>query len=140
MSDLQSPSLIVILTAGEDHPDEVHEKVVDPEVQELRSAICDTLVVMVEHACGIVEDEPVNLPNANNDLQGMAKSMLSGDEGSDNKAQRPPGELYCGICQFRCFAHCRRGWARTAVTVSMHSTNGSEVRYRESEKAYSFHS
>jgi hypothetical protein len=28
----------------------------------------------------------------------------------------------------------------TAVTVSMQSTNGSEVRYRESEKAYSFHS
>ena len=29
---------------------------------------------------------------------------------------------------------------RTAVTVSMHKTNGSEVRYLESEKEYSFHS
>jgi hypothetical protein len=28
----------------------------------------------------------------------------------------------------------------TAVTVSMHRTKGSEVRYRESERAYSFHS
>ena len=28
----------------------------------------------------------------------------------------------------------------TAVTVSMHSTKGSEVKYRESESAYSFHS
>lgn len=27
----------------------------------------------------------------------------------------------------------------TAVIVSMHSTKGSEVRYRESERAYSFH-
>ena len=28
---------------------------------------------------------------------------------------------------------------QTAVTVSMHSTKGSLVRYLESEKAYSFH-
>ena len=28
----------------------------------------------------------------------------------------------------------------TAVTVSMHKTNGSEVKYLESEKEYSFHS
>ncbi len=28
----------------------------------------------------------------------------------------------------------------TAVTVSMHRTKGSEVRYRESESEYSFHS
>ncbi len=29
--------------------------------------------------------------------------------------------------------------ARTAVTVSMHSTNGSDVMYLESENEYSFH-
>lgn len=36
---------------------------------------------------------------------------------------------------------CRK-WLgrRTAVTVSMQSTKGSEVKYRESESAYSFHS
>lgn len=28
---------------------------------------------------------------------------------------------------------------RTAVTVSMHKTNASEVKYLESEKEYSFH-
>lgn len=47
---------LAMLTAWENHPDEVHEKIINPKVQELRSAVGDLLVVMVEHAGGIVED------------------------------------------------------------------------------------
>jgi hypothetical protein len=60
------------LTAGEDHPYEVHEEIIAPEVQELRSAICDAFIVVVEHTRSIVEDEPIYLANRHNYLQRMA--------------------------------------------------------------------
>ena len=45
-----------------------------------------------------------------------------------------------GECQYGSKFECRVREELTAVMVSMQSTNGSEVRYLESEKAYSFHS
>ena len=60
------------LTAWENHPDEVHEEIVEPKVKELWTAIGNLFVVVVEHAGGIIEDEAVNLSNANDDLKGMA--------------------------------------------------------------------
>jgi hypothetical protein len=44
------------LTARENHPDEVHEEVVTPEIEKFWPRICDVLVVVIEHAGGIVED------------------------------------------------------------------------------------
>lgn len=44
----------VRLTSRENRPDEVYEEVVHPEVQELRSAVRHSAVVMVEHARGVV--------------------------------------------------------------------------------------
>jgi hypothetical protein len=42
------------LTSRKHHPDEIHEEVIHPEVQKLRARIRDLLVVMIEHAGGIV--------------------------------------------------------------------------------------
>lgn len=43
-----------IRTRWDHDPEEVHEEVVAPEVQELGTAVHDTLIVVVEHAGGIV--------------------------------------------------------------------------------------
>lgn len=45
-----------ILTSRENHPNEIHEKVITPEIEELWSRVRDTLIIVVEHASGIVED------------------------------------------------------------------------------------
>ena len=75
-----------MLTARENHPDEVHEEVVAPEVEELRARVRHLLVVVIEHAGGVVEDEAVDLPDAHDDLEGMAQGMRGGDEGGDDEA------------------------------------------------------
>lgn len=80
-------------TAWEDHPDEVHEEIVKPEVQELRSAICDILIVVVEHASSIVKNETVDLSRRYNHLERVAEWMLGGNKRSNNEAHRTPGEL-----------------------------------------------
>jgi len=59
------------LTAGENHPDEVHEEIVEPKVKELWATVGNLLVIVIEHASGIVEDEAVNLSHANNNLKRM---------------------------------------------------------------------
>lgn len=81
------------LTAREHHPDEIHEEVVPPEVEELRPRICNLLIVVIEHAGGVVENEAVDLTHADDDLEGMAQRMRGGDEGCYDEAQRSPGEL-----------------------------------------------
>ena len=48
---------------------------------------------MVEHARGIVEDKAVDLPNTDDDLERMAQSVGSRNEGCNNEAERAPGEL-----------------------------------------------
>jgi hypothetical protein len=48
---------------------------------------------VVEHARGIVEDKAVDLPNADDDLERMAQSVGSRNEGCNNEAERAPGEL-----------------------------------------------
>ena len=49
---------------------------------------------MVEHAGSIVENEAVDLANADDDLEGMAERMGGCYEGCHNKAERSPGELH----------------------------------------------
>ena len=89
------------LTAWENHPDKVHEEVVTPKVQKLRSAVSNLLVVVVEHAGSIVEYKTINLSNRDNDLERVAEGMLSGDECGNNKAQWTPGKLF-GACLLVC--------------------------------------
>jgi len=57
------------LTAWDDDPDEVHEEKVAPEIVGFRPTICQVLVVMVEHAGGIVENIAINLAKGHNCLQ-----------------------------------------------------------------------
>jgi hypothetical protein len=128
------------LTAWNDHPYEIHRKIISPEVEKLRPAVGNLLVVEVECVGSIVEDEAVNLSHANDDLERVAERMRSRDHSCYDEAKRAPGELQTSI-RIKC-GRAGEGMMeiRTAVTVSMHSTKGSEVRYRESDNAYSFHS
>jgi len=48
---------------------------------------------MVEHACGIIKYEAVNLSYADNDLEWVTESMPSCYEGCNDEAERAPGEL-----------------------------------------------
>ena len=84
----------VKLTAWENHPNKVHKEVVNPEVQELRSAVSNLLIVMIEHAGGIVKDEAVDLSNRNDNLKRVTKRMLSSNECSNDEAQWAPGKLF----------------------------------------------
>jgi hypothetical protein len=49
------------LTARNNNPDEVHEKEVEPEVIRFRSAVCQILVVVIEHGRSIVKHIAVYL-------------------------------------------------------------------------------
>ena len=61
-----------IRTRRNHDPDEVHQEVVAPEIQELGAAVHDTLVVVVEHAGRIVQNAAVNLACRDDDLEGVA--------------------------------------------------------------------
>jgi len=82
------------LTAWEDHPDEIHKEIITPEIQKLRSAVCNLLVIVIEHACSIVEDQAVNLAHADDNLQRVSQSMGGGYESRDDEAEGSPGELW----------------------------------------------
>jgi hypothetical protein len=81
------------LTARENHPDEVHEEVISPEVQKLRSRVCDLRIVVIEHAGCVVEDQTVDLANTDDDLERMAERVRICDEKGYNEADRPPCKL-----------------------------------------------
>lgn len=89
---------------------------------------------MIEHAGGIIEDQSIDLADADNDLERVTKRMGGRDECGDNEAERSPCELFISL------ADMGKGGEVTAVTVSMQRTKGSEVRYLLSERAYSFQS
>lgn len=130
------------LTARYDNPDEVHEEEVKPEVVCFRSAVCQVLVIVVEHARSVVENVAVYLTQGDHSLEGEAHRMLSCDEVCGKVGQRTPADLKCvyQLGSGRMFRGIVCAWeGPTAVTVSIHRTNGSEVRYLESELAYSFH-
>ena len=124
-----------------DEPEEVTQEVVHPEVKEFWARVDNALVVVVEHAGGIVQDDTVELAGGDDDLKWVAEWVAGGDHGCNDEAEWSPHELgrrsayVSSGRRSRCQAR-----QLTAVMVSMQSTNGSEVRYLESEKAYSFHS
>jgi hypothetical protein len=81
------------LTARYDNPDEVHEEEVKPEVVCFRSAVCQVLVIVVEHARSIVENVAVYLTQGKDSLEGEAHRMLSCDQVCDEVGQRTPADL-----------------------------------------------
>jgi len=86
----------VPLTARENHPNEVHEEVVTPEVQKLGSRVRDLRVVVIEHAGCVVENQAVDLAHADDDLEGVAQRVRVCDEEGYDKADRAPCELSIG--------------------------------------------
>lgn len=125
------------LTSRNNHPKEVHQEVITPEVQEFWSAVNDTLVVVIEHAGCVVQDDAVELASADDHLKRVAQWVRDGDEACDDEAEGSPQELCASVDSGE---RGERDERHTAVMVSMHSTNGSEVKYLESDSAYSFHS
>jgi hypothetical protein len=81
------------LTAGENHPNEVHEEVISPEIQKLRSRICDLRIVVIEHAGCVVEDQAIDLAYTDDDLEGVAERVRVCDEEGYDEADRAPCEL-----------------------------------------------
>jgi hypothetical protein len=81
------------------------------------------------------------LAYGDDDLEWVAQGMACYYKPSDDEAKRAPGELICAS-RSAVEGALNSGLIciRTAVMVSMQSTKGSEVKYRESERAYSFHS
>jgi hypothetical protein len=51
----------IVLTTWDNDPNKVHEKIVPPEVVGFWSAVCKTFVIVIKHACSIVEDVAVDL-------------------------------------------------------------------------------
>jgi hypothetical protein len=63
--------------------------------------------------------------------------MIDSDQVYSDKGEGSPTELQ--VLSVPVQSAISNVPAYTAVTVSMHSTNASEVRYLESDMAYSFH-
>jgi hypothetical protein len=89
-------SFAVPLTARENHPNEVHEEVVSPEVQKLGSRVRDLRVVVIEHAGCVVENQAVDLAHADDDLEGVAERVRVCDEEGYDETDRAPCELSIG--------------------------------------------
>ena len=56
---------------------------------------------MIEHAGSIVENEAVDLADADDDLERVAERMRGCYEGCYSEAERPPGELHVRDNQHR---------------------------------------
>lgn len=82
-----------LLTGGNDDPDEVHENEVEPEIVSLGSAVCQVLMVVIEHACGVVENIAVYLSKRYHCLKWIAERMIDGDQISCQEGKRPPAKL-----------------------------------------------
>lgn len=79
------------------------------------------------------------MAHADNYLQWMAQRVLGEDQICHPIAERTPDEL-TDVSKYPPFTTGAVSWCKlTTVRVSIHKTSVSEVMYRESERAYSFH-
>jgi hypothetical protein len=118
-----------------DNPDEVHEDEVEPEIVCFRTTVAEVFVVVVEQACGVVEDVSVNLPDRDDCLDRIAEWVLSKDQIDGDEGQRTPEE--CSNC-----FHAENEWlhfVRRRSSLAMVELT-SDVMYLLSLNAYSFHS
>lgn len=82
-----------VLTAWDDDPDEVHEEIISPEVVRFWSAVCKTFVVVIEHACSVIEDVAVYLAKRDQGLQRVTKRMVVGNHQCNSERQGTPADL-----------------------------------------------
>lgn len=54
--------------AREDHPEEIHEEIVEPKVQKFRSRINDFFVIVIKSMGGIIENKSVYLSYSHDNL------------------------------------------------------------------------
>ena len=87
----------VKLTSRKDDPDEVHEKVVEPEIVSFRPAILYVMMVEVEHGCGVVQNVAIYLTKANDELERVAKRMRLRNVECDHIAHRTPADSCDGF-------------------------------------------
>ena len=81
------------LTTRKNHPNEIHKEVIAPEIQKFWTRIGDLGIVVIEHASSIVEDQAVDLADADDDLEGVAERVREGDEVGYDEAEGAPCEL-----------------------------------------------
>lgn len=99
--------------------------------------------VFLGGARGVVEHDAVEVAHAGHHLHGVAEGAVPHDAEGGVQAERSPYKLSrrLGPYSSRFMVY----WVRdmiglTTVMVSTETIKGSEVRYRESEREYSFHS
>lgn len=127
-------------TRRHDNPDEVHEKIVQPKVVWLRSAIWPTIDIVIEQTSGIVQCIAVKMGHTHNQLHGVAQRMPHSSQIGHEKAQRTPEKLLFRQSQSNYSILPQETRGLTTVMLSIQRTSVSEVIYRESDRAYSFHS
>ena len=81
------------LTARNHHPDEVDKEEVEPEEVGFRPGVADILVVQIEQAGGVVEDQAVYLAKRDNGLDWEAVWVLHGDHICGDIGERSPADL-----------------------------------------------
>lgn len=82
------------LTHGNNHPDEIHQEIVDPEVVGFRPTVRYSIDVVIEQAGGIVQRIPVQMAQADDYLNRVAQRVLDEDQICNRKAQRTPHKLF----------------------------------------------
>ena len=128
-------------TGRYNNPNKVHEKVIDPEIDELRPEVAYLVIIVFEHARRIVQHISIKLSHGDDGLERVPQRVVAHNQACYDKAQRTPKDLlhrHVISSNPKCLRSGRT--TRTAVSVSMQRTKGSRVKYRESASAYSFHS
>ena len=72
-------------TTRNNNPDEVHEEIIHPKVVCFWAAVRDVFIIVIKHACCIVQDVSIDLPKGNNSLQGVPIRGLSRDHPCSNE-------------------------------------------------------
>lgn len=76
------------LTAWETHPEEIHEKTIEPEVEKLWSGVNDFFVVIVKRVSGIIQNKSIHLLYGNNHHPRLHSKCKSWYEGSFRGSSR----------------------------------------------------
>lgn len=80
-------------TRGDNNPDEVHQKVIQPKIIRLRSGIWPAVDIVVKQTGRIIQGVAVQMAHAHNDLDRVAQGMPGCGQVCNNEAQWPPQEL-----------------------------------------------
>ena len=86
-----------VLTSGDDYPNNVHSKVIDPKVVCFGPTVNDILVVEIKHASRIVKDISVDLAQRYQCLEWVAERVPGGDRKSNKIGERTPADLKVSV-------------------------------------------